>query len=112
MITFMVIAMVAPYLYVETISRMLHQQVKTAVEDAYEESKIGGPMLYYKVHFYWGDNARAYVIGHEKQSWGGYDRPIIDVKLVKGAKGWKAASYEFIQSDQRNEDHVTYPPYW
>jgi hypothetical protein len=112
LITFLMVALVAPYIYVEGISKFMGEPMKTAVEEAFDQSKIDGPLLYYRVHYYWGNKARVYVVGREKQEWGGYDRPIIDVKLVRDGKEWKAISFEFIQSDRLNKDHVTYPPYW
>lgn len=107
-----VICCVAPYGYVEGLTRYVGNGMKEVVEEGFEESGIRGDMRYYRVVSYNGTKARVIAVGVERQEWGGTDRPIVALTLLKEGKGWKTDSYNLVYSDRTGRDGTTLPPYW
>ena len=111
---FFVLCFGAPYAYTEGLTKMYGKQMESAVKEVYNGSEIDGPMQYYRIIGYRPDKeATAYVVGMERESWGGSDRPVLCVHLVKDKKsGWSAESYKVLSSERLNKDGFTFPPYW
>lgn len=111
-LTLFVLALVLPYAVVEILTRTVGKEMKDAVENAYDQANFHGPFLYYKVLFTTGSRAKALAVGEEKQDWGGMDRPVVDVSLVKKDGKWVCDSYRIVCSDRLNKDGIVFPPYW
>jgi len=113
MLFYFVVVFSLPYAYCETLTALYGAKMKAAVQDAYDGSEIEGPMHYFRIIGYRPDKeALALVIGSEKESWGGTDRPIVTVHLVKQGESWKADSYKIVSCDRLNKDGYAFPPYW
>jgi hypothetical protein len=108
----LVLAMGGPFAYVEVLTQMVGDPLfEKAIKQAYNDSPIQGPMQYYKVTTYSGTHATALVIGQEKQGWGGTDRPVIQVSLIKDGEKWKPESFKVVCSSRLNKDGLVFPPY-
>ena len=83
------------------------------IQDAYDGSEITGPLQYFRLVGYRPEKeATALVIGSERESWGGTDRPVLSVHLVKEGDSWKAESYKIVSCERLSKDGYTFPPYW
>jgi hypothetical protein len=102
----------APYGYVEVLTRSFGKPLKQAIDQGYADSGINGPLQYYKVVKYGGEEARVVAVGLEKQDWGGSDRPVVAMTLKKKGGGWTADSYTIVYSDRLQRDRSTLPPFW
>jgi hypothetical protein len=102
----------APYVWVEALTHTVGKDMKAAVKDGFIQAGIEGPMSYYKVVSTQGTKARAIAIGEEKENWGGSDRVIVSVSVVKKGKRWEVDSYKVVHSANRNQDGFQFPPYW
>ncbi len=110
---FFVLCFIAPYGYVEVLTKMYGPKMKDAIQEAYESSPIDGPLQYFRVIGVKPDKeATAYVIGKETEGWGGTDRPVVCVHLVSSNGAWKADSYKVLSCERLNKDGYTFPPYW
>lgn len=110
---FFIIVFSLPYAYTEGLTKTYGAKMKDAIADAYDSSEIQGPMHYYRIIGYRPDKeATAIVIGSEKESWGGTDRPIVSVHLVKEGDAWKADSCTIVACQRLNRDGYDFPPYW
>jgi hypothetical protein len=110
---FFVLVFSIPYAYTEGLTKMFGAKMQVAIRDAYDSSEIQGPMKYFRIIGYRPEKeATAFVIGSEKESWGGTDRPVLQVHLIKEGEGWKADSYKILSCDRLNKDGYTFPPYW
>src|SRR5882724_5218739 len=99
-IIFFVLCFAAPYVYTEGLTKMYGPKMKAAIEDAYNGSEIQGPMKFFRIIGYRPDKeATAIVIGSEREAWGGTDRPVVSIHLVKDGDGWKAESYKIVSCD-------------
>jgi amino acid transporter len=107
-----IIAVVGPYLFVETLTRSVGPTMSDAVKAGYDDADFRGPLLYYKVLFYTGTKAKVVAIGEEKQDWGGMDHPTVTMDLLFDDGKWKMDSYHVAISDRMNRDGIIYPPYW
>ena len=113
MFVFFVVVFSLPYVYSEGLTKLYGAKMRSAVQEAYDGSDIQGPMRYFRVIGYRPEKeATALVIGSERESWGGTDRPILTVHLVKDGSGWKADSYRIVSCDRLNRDGYAFPPYW
>jgi hypothetical protein len=102
-----------PYIYTEGLTKLYGQKMKVAITEAYDSCEIRGPMHYFRVIGFRPDKeAEALVIGSERESWGGTDRPILSVHLVKQGDSWVADSYKIVSCDRLNKDGYVFPPYW
>lgn len=102
-----------PYIYTEGLTKIYGPKMQTAIKDAYDNCEITGPMQYFRIIGFRPDKeATALVIGSERESWGGTDRPIVTVHLVDEGGCWKADSYKIVSCDRMNKDGYAFPPYW
>jgi hypothetical protein len=110
----MVLVFSAPYLYAEVLTRYVAKDVEKVVKDSYTGVDVNGPMRFYRVIWYTGENATVVAVGKEPQSWGGTDRPVVSFKLAKNGEGngWECVSYRMVYSDRLNKDGISFPPYW
>ncbi|MBC8064105.1 MAG: hypothetical protein H7Y17_04700 [Chlorobia bacterium] len=103
----------APYAYAEILTRIVVKDLEKPVKEAYADVGIQGPMMFYRVIWYMGDTAKVVVVGLERQTWGGTDRPLAALNMKKDAKGkWECLSYKLVYSDNKNKDGISFPPYW
>lgn len=108
-----IFCLAAPFLYCEALTKAFGVPMADAVQKAYAESGINGPMRYYRVTSCNSDGAKVLVVGTDKQNWGGTDSPVISVTLVKDTSGkWKADSYRVMTSGRLNQDALVFPPYY
>lgn len=112
MFWFLGLCLLGPYGYNEVLTRWQGPKMAKAIKAAYNATDIDGPFAYFKVTSYSGTKAKAIALGTEKQDWGGEDRPVVQVSLIKTDKGWKADSYLIVASTKRNKDGFLFPPYW
>lgn len=113
MLGFFIVTFSIPYIYTEGLTRIYGSKMKAAISEAYAESEILGPMNYYRVIGYRPEKeATALVIGSEHESWGGNDRPVLSVHLIKKGDAWTADSYHIVSCERLNKDGYTFPPYW
>lgn len=113
MFGFFLLVFASPYIYTEGLTKLYGNKMKDVIADVYNGSEIQGPMRYYRVIGYRPDKeATALVIGTEQESWGGTDRPVLSVHLVKEDGEWKADSYKIVSCTRLNKDGYTFPPYW
>lgn len=111
-IAWFIIAIIGPYLFVETLTRTVGKSMGDVVKAGFDNIDFQGPMLYYKVVFYTGSKAKVVAIGEEKQTWGGTDHPVVTMDLLRDDGEWKVDSYHVVMSDRMNRDGIIYPPYW
>lgn len=111
-VMWLIIALIAPYAFVETLTRTVGVRMKDVVGQCYDSTDFSGPMLYYKVVFYTGTKAKVVAIGEERQNWGGMDHPVVAMNLVREDDAWKIDTYRIVESDRLNKDGITYPPFW
>jgi hypothetical protein len=71
-------------------------------------------MDFYKVTWASGDKATVYMVGKELESWGGYDRPIMKLqmvrKIVKGKEKWYVNKGDVLRSNRLEKDSFIFPP--
>lgn len=110
---FFVIVFSIPYAYTEGLTKLYGSKMKAAIQEVYDGCEITGPMKYFKIIGFRPDKeATAYVVGSEKENWGGTDRPVLTVHLVKKGDKWVSDSYEIVSCERLNKDGYTFPPYW
>lgn len=101
-----------PYLYNEVLTRLFGPELATAVESGYSRVPIDGPLQYFKVTSYSGDSAKVLVVAKEQQEWGGTDRPMIWLTLVREKDDWKCDSYRIANSAKFDRESYIFPVYW
>ena len=101
-----------PFLYVEGVTKMVGKDMEPAIKKAFISSPLRMDKIqYYRVNWYTGSSAKAIVVATEKLGWGGTDRPILSVDLVKEKNYWKAKAFQVVWSDRLNKDNLVMPPY-
>lgn len=111
-IVWMILVLSAPYVYAEILTQTVGKSMTKAIKEGYDSVDINGPMQTSKVIWYTPHSAKVIVIGLEKVSWGGTDRPIAVLNLKKDGLNWKVDSYRLVYSDRLNKDGISFPPYW
>lgn len=110
---FAVLAAVAPYVYAEVRTKMDGEGMKDAVDSVFKSAKVNGKVSYYKVMKSDSTMAELIIVGKEKTTTNNNESCVIKATLKHDPKkGWKADSFEFIDSFDRGKDGVTFPPYW
>lgn len=110
---FFVVVVAAPYLWGEALTKMYGQGMKPAVEGVMDDLDVNGGLRYYRVIRYGSDKARVIAVGEDKENWGGTEQPVIAIQMKRNKKGeWVADTYSVVNSLKRNEDSMTFPPYW
>jgi hypothetical protein len=102
---------VGPFAYAEGLTMYVGQDVQHAVERAYRDTSIRGPLQYYRVTKLGRDSAEAVVVGEEPESWGGVDRPVVTVRLKKSGDAWEPETFTIVRSNRLGTDSVFFPPY-
>ena len=108
-----VVALTAPYGYVEVMTEVYGKQMGESVEATMVNASKMGSLDYYKVLTYSDGKARVIAVGVEKSDWGGDERPVMGIDMVLDDDNqWEAVEFNWITSDQRSKDSITLPPYW
>lgn len=108
-----VVVVFVPYLWGEALTKLYGQGMKEPIEGVLDELQVSDGLRYYRVIRYSGKEARVIAVGEEKESWGGTEQPVVAISMKKNGKGqWVADSYTVVNSLKRNEDSMTFPPYW
>jgi hypothetical protein len=114
----LLISLGMPFLYVEYQTRTFGKQINPTVKTYFNSSDC--PLIdnigSIKVLHTNKDTAYVLLIGKEKESWGGYDRPVMKLKLTKANPGnpkskWKVQKGEVLRSARLNKDNFVWPPY-
>jgi hypothetical protein len=111
-IAFFLVTLFLPYGFFEVLTRKIGPEMKTQVEDALWDIGVRGELRYYRVLFYTGKVAHVVAVTQEKAGWGGTDRPVVRLTLVKEKDGWAVEAANVVYSDNRNLDGVVFPPFW
>lgn len=108
----LVVAGVAPFGYVEFLSRSKGPLLRSAVHEWYRrDDAIEGKLVASKVLNFTGSGATVLVIGKERSDWGGYDRPIVRLHLAKQGNKWEVDDTVVLRSFRLNKDEFIFPPY-
>lgn len=100
-----------PFVFVELLTKGFGDPMAPALKRALANSQVRGKFQYYKVTWYSGSEAKALVVAEERMKWGGTDRPVLGVDLVKKGSDWAPKAYSVIWSDRLNKDGLVMPPY-
>lgn len=101
-----------PYGYAEFLTRYYGEPMKDAVLDGLDLAGIQGDLKYYRLVKFGDNKARAIVVSQEPADWGGTERPVVALNLIKGKSGWEVDTYKVVNSDSRNADGWTFPPFY
>ena len=103
----------APYGWVEYLTRTHGQDMDKAVMKVVNAKTNGGKLDYYKVVKYSDGSARVIAVVVERSKWGGDERPVLAMTLEPDEEEtWVPTEYRFVNSDERNKDSATLPPYY
>lgn len=103
---------VAPYVYAEILTRGYGKPMEPAVQRVIDDIGCDGGVKYYKIIRLMPQQARVIAVGIENASWGGTENPVVAITLSKMDDDWKVEQYNVVTSMDRNEDSMTFPPYW
>lgn len=113
LLTLYIVCLGLPYAWGEVLTRAVGDNMKSTVSKALDSAGIDGDLSYYRVIMYTGQSARVVAVAHEKTSdWGGSDKPVVAMTLVKDGSGWRTDSYRIINSFDQHLDGFTFPPYY
>ncbi len=101
----------APFAYVEILTKMKGNEIKDAVALGYQDMPIEGGLHYFRILSWSGDRAKVLVVGEEKESWGGLDRPMATLILSRERQGWKTDNFNMLHSERLDKDSIMFPPY-
>lgn len=107
-----IIALILPYSAVEAVTKVVGKKLEPVVRETVDGTDFAGDFGYFKVVYYTGKTAKVVAVGTEKENWGGTNTAVIAINLTKKDSGWVADSYRWVNSDSRNKDGFTFPPYW
>lgn len=107
-----ILTFAAPYGYSEFLTRYYGMGLKDTVETALSEAGIGGELRYYRVIRLDENHAKVIAVNLEPADWGGTERPVVALSLLKTKKAWELDSYKVVNSDSRNADGWTFPPFY
>jgi hypothetical protein len=114
----MLITLGGPFAYVEYQTRTYGKQISPVVKNYFNSSdcplvdKIGAIKVLHTTK----NTAHVLLIGKELESWGGYDRPVMKLKLTKSNPDnpksvWSVSKGEVLRSARLNKDNFVWPPY-
>jgi len=103
---------IAPYVYAEILTRGYGKPMETAVQTVIDDLGCDEGIKYYKVIRLMPKKARVIAVGIERASWGGTETPVVAITLIRNDDEWKVDEYNVVTSMDRNEDSMTFPPYW
>lgn len=101
-----------PYGWTEYLTRANGDKLKAAVEDGLFSANIGGDMRYFRVVKFSEKEAKVIAVSKEPSDWGGTERPVVSMTIVPGKKSWELDSFKVVNSDSRNADGWTFPPFY
>lgn len=107
----LVVALILPYATCEILTATVGKQMRPVVVETLDEAGFHGNFGYYKVTFYTGSNAKVVAVGTEKADWGGTDNIVMAMNLVKKGNCWATDSYKWVNSDERDKEGFSFPPY-
>jgi hypothetical protein len=107
------LTVVGPFIYVEVLTKAVGKKIEPAIKTAYLSSPLGrkAKYQYFRITWYTGSMAKAIAVGEERANWGGTDRPVLGVDLVRDGTTWKPKAFSVIWSDRLNKDGLVMPPY-
>jgi hypothetical protein len=108
----MILTAIAPYMWAEGLTAKYGGTMKKTVEGVLYDAEIDGPLEFYKVIWFKDNKARVLAVSTEQANWGGTDRPLVAMTLVKKGDKWALETYRVVRSDERNEDGFSFPPYF
>ena len=101
-----------PFLYVEALTRAKLPTLGPTVRKWYaQDNSITGKLVSTKILSCTGDRATALLIGQEKESWGGHDRPVVKLSLVRKGTTWRVEGAKVLRSVRLGRDEMVFPPY-
>jgi len=115
-----ILVLSAPFGFVEFNTRQYRAEFDKQIDQWYlntdyiSDSGAGSGIDYWKVLLKTDRKAIVLVIGKEKESWGGFDRPIVRLNWLKDGKGkWQIDSdrVEVLRSARLDKDEIVWPPY-
>lgn len=106
-----VLALAAPYGYVEFMTRRHAAPMAAAVAETADEATTDGTLLFFKVFKCSENRARVIAVSRERSSWGGDERSVMAINMEKVGGKWESVEFNWVTSDQRNADSVSLPPY-
>ena len=104
-----------PYGLVEVQTRLFAgPSMDGAVNDAIQDAQISRGLLYYKVLYRWGDNARLVIVGSDDVNWSkdAVERTVLAATVHKDEDKWNLVGYTVVSSIERGADSTTLPPFW
>lgn len=110
---FAVLAALGPYVYAEGRTKIEGEGMQDAVDAVFKSAKVNGKVSYYKVMKSDAKSAKLIIVGKEKTTTNDRESCVLMATLKHDPKkGWKADSFEFVDSFDRGKDGITFPPYW
>ncbi|HRF60747.1 MAG TPA: hypothetical protein PLH94_12655 [Fimbriimonadaceae bacterium] len=109
---FFIVLVLAPYAWGEVLTRLYGKGMKEPIVAVLDDLKVNGGLRYYRVVSCWHDKARVIAVGTDQESWGGTENPVVAITMRKKDGNWSAESFAVVNSLKRNEDSMTFPPYW
>ena len=101
-----------PFGYVEFLSRSKGPALRSAIHEWYRrDDAIEGKLVAQKVLSFTGTSATVLVIGKEQSDWGGWDRPIVRLRLAKEGGKWEVGEATVLRSFRLGKDEFIFPPY-
>ena len=111
-LSFGIMVAVAPYAYLEAMTRKEGASMVKAAEKVVHDAEIKGDLAYYRVISANEKEAKAYVVASEDNGIGMKEHVVIKVSLEREKDGWKPTEYEILNSFRRQRDAVSFPPLW
>lgn len=101
-----------PFVYVEALSRMKRPMLEPAIHAWFQhDGAIDGKLVGEKVLLCSADSATVLLIGQERSTWGGWDRPIVRLRLGREKGKWAAKEATVLRSFRLDKDEFIFPPY-
>ena len=112
MMALLVIAIAAPYGFVEGLTLWHLKELEPAAKAALAATDLNGKVNYMKVMSFRSDTATVMCSATEKMDWGGVDKAVVRITLVKKNMKWTADKFQWVFSENRDKDGWTLPPYF
>lgn len=107
-----VIAVFAPYGYVEYVTRTNGSQMEEVVKETALALTRQSRFEYFKVLNVKENKARVIAVVVEPSKWGGDDRTVLAMNLEQREGKWEPVDFNWVTSEQRSRDSSTLPPFW
>jgi hypothetical protein len=109
---FSVLAGLAPYAYVEYLTRQAGAQLESPIKRALVSAQVAGKMEYFRVLSHSENDAKVVAVAKERGSFGEPERTVLQIELRRKSGKWSPRNFEFVNSYKRQKDGTTLPPYW